>query len=273
MRRRRVLAGAGLLGTVGALGVASTLVGTIDVRWWATRRAALYPRLRRRVESYLERAFEGLRLSVDVSYGGIAPFGTEDAHRLVVGGAWPRRLLGDSGVTPVDGVNLLVTDGSMRRAPTGAGLPYVAAVGGAGQMVRAPPAAETDRVVPDRLPLRTLQILVHECGHALGLRHDHGSIREAGPAAVVSPMVSGYAWSNGPAGRPGFDFEENRCGEPYPSVEGKTPRLLLRFDDCERRALHRFRRSGLSVPSPAALSAAELLDAARVRWGCARCPE
>jgi hypothetical protein len=268
MRRRRVLAGAGVLGAAGALGVASTLVGTIDVRWWSTRRAARHSGLRERVESYLERAFEGLRLSVDLSHGGVASFGTEDAHRLVVGGAWPRRLLGGSAVTPVDGVNLLVTDGSMRRAPTGAGLPYVAAVGGAHQMVRAPPVAETDRVVPDRPSLRTLQILVHECGHALGLRHDHGSIREAGPAAVVSPMVSGYAWSSGPVGSGGFDFTENRCGEPYPSVAGKTPRLLLRFDDCERRALHRFRRSGLSVPSPAELSAAELLDAAPVRWGC-----
>ncbi|MWG33642.1 M12 family metallo-peptidase [Halomarina oriensis] len=253
MRRRHVLLGLGAAGTVGVAGVASTLVGTIKLRWWATERAALYPGLRERVESYVERAFESLRISVDVSFGGTVSFRTENAYRLVVDGTWPRRLLtGTSGrrFDAVDGVNLLVTDGSMRNAPTGAGIPYVAAVGGAAEIVRAPPAEATDVVVPDRFSLRTIQVLLHECGHALGLRHDHGTIRTEEGAAIVSPMVSGYPWAPAAVRRAQFDYEESRCGDPYPPVRGKKPRLLLRFDECARTELARFRRpTGRPLPS------------------------
>jgi len=273
MRRRQFLLGAGALGAAGAVGVGSTLVGTIRVRWWATERAALYPALRQRVDAYVRRAFESLRLSVDVSFGGAVPTSTEDAHRLVVSGAWPRRLLAGGTPTPVDGVNLLVTDGSMQRAPTGAGVPYIAAVGGAAELSRAPPVDETETVVPDRLPMQTAQILLHECGHALGIRHSHGSIRDEDSTAVVSPMVSAYAWAPPAVKRAHFAFEENRCGDPYPSVEERTLRLRLRFGDCERRGIHRFRRSGLPTPSPAELTADDLLDLVESpRWHeCVRC--
>lgn len=230
--------------------------------------------LRRRVEGYLEDGFEDAALAVDVSYGGVTSFPTEDAHRLVTEGAWPRRL--PAGVTddrdaPVDDVNLLVTDGSMRRAPTGAGIPYVAAVGGARHIAGAPPPGDVERVVPDRPPARTVQILLHECGHALGLRHDHGTIRESEAAAVVSPMVSGYAWASGPVRRREFDFESNRCGRPYPSVAGREPRLRLRFDDCERRGLYRYRPPDLPAGPSVVPSADDLLDAARSLSTCATC--
>jgi hypothetical protein len=273
MRRRRLLLGVGALGVAGAVGVGSTLVGTVPVRWWATERAALYPGLRQRVESYVERAFESLRLSVDVSFGGLVSFPTENAHRLVVGGAWPKRLLSDGGSKPVNGVNILVTDGSIRQGPSGAGIPYVAAVGGAAQLSRAPPVEETDSTVGRRGPMEAVQILLHECGHALGLRHDHGSIRADDSTAVVSPMVSGYAWAPPAVRRVQFDFEESRCGDPYPSVEDRRFELLLRFDECERDGIHRFRRFGLPVPPPADLSVDDLLDVARSRpwFRCERC--
>ena len=274
MRRRNLLLKLGALGTVGSVGVASTLVGDVDVRWWATPRAARYPGLRERVADYLEVGFGDVALSVNVSYGGVTSFPTEDAHRLVTGGAWPRRLLdgvADDRTAPVDDVNLLVTDGSMRRAPTGAGIPYVAAVGGARYIARTPPAEDAERVVPDRLPMRTVQILLHECGHALGLRHDHGTIRESGTAAVVSPMVSGYAWASGPIRRREFDFESNRCGRPYPAIAGRDSRLLLRFDDCERRGLYRYRLPDLPVDPVASQSADDLLGLASAPSTCPTC--
>ncbi|MFC5972175.1 peptidase M10A and M12B matrixin and adamalysin [Halomarina salina] len=273
MRRRSLLLKLGAAGAVGSAGVAATLVGDIEVRWWATPKAAQHSGLRRRVEAYLEHGFDDGRLSMDVSYGGVTSFPTENAYRLVTGGAWPRRLLSsvtDGTVDPVDGVNLLVTDSSMRRAPTGAGIPYVAAVGGARHIVRAPDPDESDAVVPDRLSTRTVQILLHECGHALGLRHDHGSIREADTAAVVSPMVSGYAWASGPVRREQFDFEANRCGRPYPPVNGRDPRLLMQFDDCERRGLYRYRLPDLSATPVDRPSVGDLLDRASLS-ACGTC--
>ncbi|MFD1513664.1 hypothetical protein [Halomarina rubra] len=274
MRRREFLLGGGVVGTLGAVGVVTTLVGELEVRWWATPRAAQYEALRERVTGYLERGLDGLALSVDVSHGGVVSVPTENAHRLVADGAWPRRLLtgGVGGtVDPATDVNLLVTDSSMRRSPTGAGIPYVAAVGGARHVARAPPATDVEDVVPDRFTFRTIQILVHECGHALGLRHDHGTIRDDGAVAVVSPMVSGYAWADGPLRREQFDFDRNRCGRPYPSVRGREPRLRLGFDDCERHGVTRFRRPGLPTLPVGESAVDDLLALARSLPTCATC--
>ncbi len=267
MRRREFLLGTGLLGTLGSAGVAATLTGDIDIRWWATERAARYPDLHDRVGGYLRACFGALSSSVSVTYGGTVSFYTENAYELVVDGVWPRYLVSGTAsgqVTPVDDVNLLVTDSSMRLAPTGAGVPYVAAVGGARQIARAPPAESVGAVVPDTLPLRTVQILLHECGHALGLQHDHGTVRlaetEPGTAAVVSPMVSGYAWATGLDERRHFTFETNRCGHPYPSVAGRLPRLRLRFDECERRGISRFRLPSFPTAPVSELSVDGLLS-------------
>ncbi|WP_254535822.1 hypothetical protein [Halomarina litorea] len=273
MRRREFLLGTGVVGTLGSVGVVSTLVGDIDVRWWATERAAQYPDLHERVEGYLRRGFEGFALSANVSYGGVTSFDTESAYRLVVEGMWPRRLVtgtAEGRHLPVDDVNLLVTDSSMRRAPTGAGVPYVAAVGGARELARAPPADSVGPVVPDSLPMRTVQILLHECGHALGLQHDHGSIRESddGSGVVVSPMVSGYAWAARPLERRQFNFETNRCGRPYSSVVGKDRHLLLRFDACERRGIYQYRLPALPASPLTGLTAEERL---RQRLPCETC--
>jgi len=195
------------------------------------------------VTGYLELAFDDVDRSVGISHGGVVETATEDAYRLVVDGEWPGRLLGAAtgdGPGPVAGVNLLVTDGSMLDPPTGAGLPSIAAVGGARYLARLPPPATTPSVVPDSLPMRTVQILVHEVGHGLGLEHDHGTIRADDAAAVVSPMVSGYAWADD-VGR-AFDYERDRCGRRYPSVVGRDPWLRLSFDGCERRAIRRYGR-------------------------------
>jgi hypothetical protein len=244
MRRRDVLLAAGALGTAGTVGVSSTLVGDLEVRWWATPRAARHPLLPERVEGYLRKGFERLALGVNVSFGGVVSVPTDDAYRLVIDGLWPRRVLtgvaGDR-VDPVDDVNVLITDDSMVHAPTGAAIPYVAAIGGAGEIARAPPADSVDAVVPDTFVMRTIQILIHECGHTLGLRHDHGSIRERESGVVVSPMISGYAWGSRAVDANYFDEEANRCGLEYPDTLDGPRRLGLRFDDCERRGIYRYR--------------------------------
>lgn len=246
MRRREFLLAAGAVGAAGTIGSLAAAADAVEVRWWATRRAVAHDDLRQRVTGYLERVFDDVDLAVTVSHGGVVNTATEDAYRLVIDGEWPRRLLGTVGRAgargPVGGVNLLVTDGSMLEAPTGAGVPSLAAVGGARYLSRLPPADAVPAVVPDDLRMRTVQILVHEVGHGLGLRHDHGTIHADDAAAVVSPMVSGYAWTTGPVGRRGFDYEYDRCGRRYPSVAGREPWLRLPFDDCERRGIRKYRR-------------------------------
>lgn len=82
--------------------------------------------------------------------------------------------------------------------------------------------------------MRATQLLLHELGHALGLRHRDGTITIDGERAVVSPMVSGYAWESPAVRRDQFDFDANACGSDYPSVDGKEPWLSLRYRSCER---------------------------------------
>lgn len=266
MRRRKFLLAAG---GVALGGLATADADAVAVRWWATRRAVGHDDLRERVAGYLERAFADGDVPVAVTRGGVVDTTTENAYRLVVDGEWPRLLLARGGGQrgPVAGVNLLVTDGSMLRAPTGAGLPGLAAVGGARYLARLPPADAVPEVVPDDLRMRTAQIVLHEVGHGLGLRHDHGTIRADDAAAVVSPMVSGYAWGTGPVG-PAFDYERDRCGHRYPSVVGREPRLRMSFDDCERRGVRRYRR----LTAPASLPESPIGRAEVPRRACPGLP-
>lgn len=238
LRRREFLAAAGVASGLGGLGfLRSRDEPTIDVRVWATERAAAYDTLPDRITGYVERAFAHSRTPVAVSFGGSVPVPYEDAYRLMMYGRWPLTLggglVGLGSVDPVDDVNLLVTDSPIDTWPTGAGSPHAAAVGGADLLRQAPPVDEVDDVVDDHRALRAMQILLHECGHALGLKHDHGSIIDRRDEVVVSPMVSGYAWETGPVREREFDFDRNRCGDPYPSVDGKRGRLLMRFAGCE----------------------------------------
>lgn len=239
MRRRDYLLSLAGVGTLGALGYGAETADEVDVRVWFSERAAATEDLAERVVGYLGRALDGLAGDVDLRVGGTVAVSTEHAYRAMASGEWPRRLVstvGLDGVVAGADVDLLVTDGDMSRTPTGAGVPGIAAVGGATALARMAPVEETPTVVDYSSRARVSQVLLHECGHALGLRHDHGSVVESAGGAVVSPMVSAYAWAPDRVREAYFDHERSACGHAYPAVSKGTVRLGLVYADCARRA-------------------------------------
>lgn len=239
MKRRTFVAAAGALG-VGALGFGSG--EPLHVRVWFSERAAAYAGLGRRVQGYVSRALADAVGPVEVSIGGSVSVSSESAYRLLATAEWPRLLveeLLDAESLPVTGVNLLVTDGDMQSAPTGAGISHLATVGGARTLAGLPPVEETSTVVSHARRWRIAQVLLHEVGHALGLSHDHGSIRLTDRGPVVSPMVSSYAWAPEAVRAIQFDYEANACGAPYPLVAPEHSNLSLRYSACARRRLQR----------------------------------
>lgn len=107
--------------------------------------------------------------------------------------------LGQRDLEPVADVNVLVTDGRMEVAPTGYGVSHIASVGGARHIAALEPFEEslvdgTRWIVPNTAPTRTMQVLVHEIGHALGLDHEHGVAIRTDDAVTAMPMLSSYAW-------------------------------------------------------------------------------
>ena len=238
MNRRRFLrtslaAGVGLAGLAVGHGA---MDDTLDVRVWFTEAAAGYDGLRERVEGYLSQAFGRLRDGVRLTFGRPVSVSTENGYRVTATGEWPAKLA-TGPPSPVDDVNLLVTDGQMQTSPTGVGLPHVASVGGARHVARMPPAEDGETVVPFRNRARITQVLVHEVGHALGLGHDHGTIVDGSTHVVVSPMVSAYAWATGNVRERQFDYRESACGSTYPSVEGKEGRLDMIYSECALRRI------------------------------------
>lgn len=237
LNRRRFLAlGAGAVSSVGLAHTGEqALDGRIDVRVWFSEAADAHDGVRPRATGYLRRALAGLGDEVSVSVGGSVAVGTEDGYRVTASGEWPKTLA-TGAVAPVDDVNLLVTDGDMSTPPTGIGLPYVASVGGARYVARMPrPSESTDAVGFSKRALVT-QILVHECGHALGLRHDDGEVLDRGDHAVVSPMVSGYMWAEESVREREFGHDASACGTPYPDhLDGEDVRLAMTFSPCARR--------------------------------------
>lgn len=240
MNRRRFLAlGAGAVGGMGLVAGEQALDGRIDARVWFTEAADAHDGVRPRVVGYLRRALEGLG-GVSLSVGGTVDVATENGYRVSASGEWPSKLA-TGAVDAVDDVNLLVTDGEMTTSPTGLGLPGIASVGGARHVARIPPASETDPVVDFSTRALVAQIVVHECGHALGLRHADGAVVDRGDHVVVTPMISSYAWADEPVREHRTVLGTNACGTAYPEVDGKAGRLDLTFSSCARRRLRRLR--------------------------------
>jgi len=245
LTRRSFVASAGALGSVGLTGRRlAAPEEQLDVTVWLTDGAATHGGLWPRLAGYLSRAFEGAHDRVELDFGGVVDTSTERAYDLVVGGEWPATLAAgaaDGRLSPADDVNLLVTDSDVDTFPTGAGVRHVAAVGGAAAMAGLPPAAERPTVVDWTSGTYAVQLLLHECGHALGLEHDHGTMRAGEDELVVSPMVSGYPWESEQVRAERFDYEESACGCSYVRPEGRTPRLLLAFGDCASERIRSYR--------------------------------
>lgn len=248
VRRRLFLGGLGSLlslGTLGTLGYATrSPAETLEVRIWLSEGAARYDAVEGRLLEYLGALLGYEYWQLELSYGGVVSVSTEDGARVTINGEWPKILaagaLGARDLDPVADVNLLVTDGQMTTAPTGFAIPQTASVGGARYLATLPPfdALETvrdgdsiHRVVENERRTRTIQILLHELGHALGLEHDHGVAFRDGDAVVATPMLSSYAWD------PTYEGARSRCGTVYPSTDGRDRTLSLTFSACAQREL------------------------------------
>ncbi|WP_276252943.1 peptidase M10A and M12B matrixin and adamalysin [Halomontanus rarus] len=245
MKRRQFLAGLCGSCSVGGLWyVQRPPKRTIEVRFWLSARAAGYESIEPRIVSYLEAAFDPVYDTVDVSAGGVVPAQSEHGYDVMRTGEWPARVAAEltdrDGNGPVD-VNLLVTDGSMSQAPSGAGIPHLASVGGARYIGETPPRDAVDDVVPYTTPARVMQVLIHEVGHALGLAHEHGTIRNVEEATVVSPMISTYAWASDPRSRRQFDADHSACGALYPVDRDGRRKLSYAFSSCATAKLREYR--------------------------------
>ncbi|RQG91707.1 peptidase M10A and M12B matrixin and adamalysin [Natrarchaeobius halalkaliphilus] len=249
MNRRHVLGALGTATSLGTLAYATRdPVDTLEIRLWLSERAATYGTARRRVLEYLGRLLDFEFWTVDVSLGGTISVSTEDGALVTSSGEWPLAVtsgtVGPGDIEPASDVNLLVTDGQMRRAPTGYGLPHVASVGGARYLDSLEPfddlvgtGADGDverSIVPVRTPTRTMQVLLHEIGHALGLHHDHGVAFRYGDAVVATPMISTYAFD------PTYDVDRSRCGTGFATLDDHERRLSLAFSRCARRELRTY---------------------------------
>ncbi len=214
---------------------------TLAVRIWLSERAATYEGVTDRIHEYLTEMLSLKYWTLDLSFGGTVSVSTEDAARLTARGEWPMAVaageLGRRDLEPVSDVNLLITDGGMEEAPTGYGIPHVASVGGARHIADLEPFNEaiTDDAhwtVPNTAPTRTIQVLVHEIGHALGLDHEHGVAFRDGGAVIATPMLSSYAWD------PSYEGDRSRCGTVSPPMSDKLDKKLsLVFSSCARREL------------------------------------
>lgn len=251
MGRKKALGRRRFLSTalVGSLGVAGYLKRpserTLNVRVWISSRAAEYEGLSEVVLGYLRRALADTHDAVELSYGGTVDVATEHAYDVVMSGDWPRRVLsGSLGLTDtdaVDDVNLLVTDGSLAETPSAAGAVNVAAAGGARFIAKMPPPSELPSTVSLSVPALATQVLVHECGHALGLHHRHGAVYDRGEGTVVTPMVSAYAWAPAEVREKHLGHSENACGTGFEPVTRRRARMSLVYSECARQRIESYR--------------------------------
>lgn len=213
---------------------------TVSIRFWRTPRAARYDGIEDRITELLTRALDFPHWTLEVSSGGVVDVGTDRAATAVTRGNWPSTVLGGAaGVGPVEpvwDVNLLVTDGSLEVAPTGYGVPHVAAVGGAHKLAGLNPVTSIDDPVPVTDATFAAQVVLHEVGHALGLSHADGRRYRDGEASVVTPMLSAYGWQS----HDGAGIQHCHPAEEPTEIATSTRRLDLQFSSCARRKLREY---------------------------------
>ena len=245
VNRRVFLGSVGTVLSTGLLGRRAFGDGeeALDVRIWTSEAAAAHDGVTERVRGYLTAALEPLVGAVDVRVSDESVPLPREGGREVLGKRWPRMVLegagGLRGIDPVTGVNLLVTDGDPTKQPAGFARPHVAAATGAEAIASMDPVEETGPLVQNSIPAAATQLLLHECGHALGLSHDHGAAYETSEGVVVTPMVSSYLWAD-PSIRERELGSGNVCGDGYVEHhDGENRQLRLRYADCASRALRR----------------------------------
>lgn len=243
--RRQFLLSTGLVGSLALAGYRRRPVErTIDVRVWATEAAARHDDLWPRVRGYLGRALRDAHDSVAIEFGGRVTVDAEHGYRVVRSGEWPGRVaagnVGLGELDTVDDVNLLVTDGDFASTPSAAGALDFAAVSGARQIARMPPVEECPPVVDVDRPALATQVLLHDVGHALGLRHGDGHVTDDDPP-VVSPMVSAYAWADAATRERRLDGERGSCDGAARTVDADRARISLRYSACAAGQIRSYR--------------------------------
>jgi hypothetical protein len=246
VKRRRVLLAAGALATGGLVRTATARKpAPITAKIWLTEGAAAHPRSRERAADYLRQAVGGAGVPIEVAFGETTIRPGNRSDKAIERRFWPQRVLegrlGLSSIDPVRDINLLVTDGEVHRTTAGYAYPHIAAVPGSEYLAQMEPPDEAPGVVPYTVRSAVTQLLLHEVGHALGLDHHHGEVDVDDTTVTVSPMVSGYAWSE-EAHRPG-DLEGGACKAAVPAA-GRRRRLAMTYSGCAQRAL-RSDRKGL----------------------------
>lgn len=232
----------GTLVSLPAIGYTTRRDGTaVSIRFWRTPGAARYEGVESRLTELLTRSLDLPHWTLAVNSGGVVDVDTERAAAAVTDGHWPRAVLrgaaGVGDIDPVWDVNLLVTDGSLEVAPTGYGVPHVAAVGGADKLAQLDPIDSIDDPVPLTEATFAAQVVLHEVGHALGLSHADGRFYTEGETSIVTPMLSAYGW------QPGARDEIRPCGPTDWTVSDSAEpsrRLDLRFSACARRKLRTY---------------------------------
>lgn len=242
MNRRAFLGSAGMVLSMGLVGrQTARRSDPVTVRVWFSEAAAEYDSLPDRIEGYLGGALEAAVGEVALSFAPSPVRIPAEGGRNLLAVRWPRMVVegtvGMRHIDPVDDVNLLVTDGDPTRQPAGYARPRVAAATGAEYVARMPPADETDAVVPYSVRAAATQLLLHECGHALGAGHEHGHADVRDGAVVASPMIGSYLWAD-ERDREKHVPDECACGGSYPGPTAAPERRLgLRYGDCAVRAL------------------------------------